>query len=224
MIARESFQRRFKGIIFDMDGVLLDSSPLHDHAYREAFTGLPVRQFDYRSVAGMRTDEAVRAVLKENAIPFTEEQVASLASAKSLVARDLIARKNPIAPRCSEVLNALAAQHPLALASSASEATIDVFLTQNGLRAKFVSVLHGGDVHSAKPAPDIYRLACQRLRLSPSECLVIEDAVSGVQAAKAAGTAVWGITTTSTADQLTRAGADRIIAGLEDLLVLADNH
>jgi len=212
--------RRFKGIIFDMDGVLLDSSPLHDHAYREAFAGLPIRQFEYRSVAGMRTDEAVRAVLKENGVAQTEEQIASIASTKSSIAREQIDRKNPIAPHCVDVLNALARVYPLALASSASEATINVFLTRNGLREKFAALLHGGDVHSAKPAPDIYQLACRELRLQPSECLVIEDAISGVQAAKAAGTAVWAITTTSSASELENAGADKIISDLQDLLAL----
>ncbi len=212
--------RTIKGIIFDMDGVLVLSSPLHDRAYREALAELPIRQFDYRSVAGMRTDEAVRAVLKENGINLTEEQIASIAENKSRIARELIVRHNPIAPHCVEVLNALAAVYPLALASSASEATIDVVLAHNGLRDKFAAVLHGADVHSAKPAPDIYQLACSRMQLPPSECLVIEDASSGVQSAKTAGTAVWAITTTSSAEQLKLAGADKIISDLLDLLVL----
>jgi len=209
-----------KGIVFDMDGVLLLSSPLHDRAYREAFASLPIREFDYRSIAGMRTDEAIRLVLRKNGIAYTEEQLHALAGAKTRIARDLIARDNPIAPHCIDVLNALARVYPLALASSASQATVDLFLSSNGLREKFRSVLHGGDVHRAKPAPDIYQLACSRLGLEPSECLVVEDAVSGVEAAKAAGTVVWGITTTSSPDELTRADADHIISSLEELLAL----
>jgi HAD superfamily hydrolase (TIGR01509 family) len=209
-----------KALIFDMDGVLLHSSPLHDRAYREALASLPIREFDYRSVAGMRTDEAVSLVLAKNGIPATEELVASLASNKTRIARDLISRNNPIDRHCVAVITALARMYPLALASSASQGTVDLFLSTNGLREKFRCVLHGRDVHRAKPAPDIYLLACSRLGFEPSECLVIEDATSGVQAAKAAGTIVWGLPSSSSADELTRAGADHTIASLEDLLAL----
>lgn len=209
-----------KAIIFDMDGVLLYSSPLHDRAYREALASLAIQEFDYRSVAGMRTDEAVALILANNHITVNEEQAASIARTKTRIARDLIAHENPIAQGCIETLNALAPVYPLVLASSASELTIDLFLTRNSLRDKFRSVLHGGDVKYAKPAPDIYQLACRRIDLPPSECLVVEDAGSGVQSAKAAGTAVWGITTTSTADELRSSGADHIIGHLEELLAL----
>lgn len=211
-----------KAIIFDMDGVLIHSSPLHDRAYRDALASLPIRDFDYRTVAGMRTDEAIPLVLAKNGIAFTKEQVASLASSKTRIARELIAQSNPVDPYCVEVLRALERCYPLALASSASEATVDLFLTTNKVREQFRCILHGGDVHRAKPAPDIYQLACQRLGQAPSDCLVVEDAVSGVEAGKAAGTVVWGITNTSSAEDLSNAGADRIISSLQELLVLVD--
>ena len=203
-----------------MDGVLIHSSPLHDRAYREALASLPIREFDYRWVAGMRTDEAIPLILKRNGIELTPDEVSSLATDKTRLARELISRNNPVAPHCVEVLTALSLVFPLALASSASEATVDLFLSRNELRGKFRSVLHGGDVHRAKPAPDIYLLACARINLEPSECLVVEDAVSGVEAAKSAGTPVWGITTTSSAAELKGAGADHIISGLRELLSL----
>jgi beta-phosphoglucomutase len=211
-----------KGIIFDLDGVLLHSSPLHEQAFREALDSLPIREFTYGSVAGMRTDEAIRTILAENGIQCCEKQLMLIADKKSRIARDLIASHNPIEPRCKQILAALSRLYRLGLASSGSEATVDLFLSRNGLREMFSCILHGGDVPKAKPSPQIYELACQRMHLAPQECLVIEDAAKGVQAAKAAGAMVWGIPTTCAANELTLAGADSIIYRLDDLLALAE--
>jgi beta-phosphoglucomutase len=211
---------RIKGIIFDMDGVLLDSSSIHEQAFRDVLAAQAVDRFEYRGVAGMRTDEALRRVLTENGISYSDELIASLAAAKSRRAREAIVRENPVDPRWKDVLEGLARDYRLGLASSASEATVNLFLDQNGLRVLFECVLHGGDVRLAKPAPDIYALACERLRLAPAECLIVEDAAGGVRAGKAAGAVVWGIPTTYTAAELEACGADGIIGSAGDLLEL----
>jgi beta-phosphoglucomutase len=208
-------------IIFDMDGVIIHSSPLHERAYREVLHDLPIVSFHYPAVAGMRTDQALRRILAENGVPFTETELAARSEAKSRRARQLLADENPIDSQCHEVLTKLAARHKLALASSASRQTVEQFLDRNHLHDSFVSVLSGADVAFAKPAPEIYELSCARLGCPPSHCLVIEDAVSGVLAGKAAGTTVWAITTTCGAKELKEAGADAIISRLDDLLVLA---
>ena len=207
-----------KGIIFDMDGVLLHSSPIHERAFRDALAELPVRTFEYASVAGMRTDEALRAILTRNGIPHSGELIASLAAAKTRQAREAIARDNPVDPQCGAVLERLARKYLLALASSASAATVDLFVDRNAVREKFSCILNGSDVPCAKPAPDIYELACRRLGLPPNECLIVEDAVSGVRAGKSAGVAVWGIASTCSADELEQAGADRVLDNLGDLI------
>jgi beta-phosphoglucomutase len=211
-----------KGIIFDMDGVLALSSPLHERAFREALKTVGVDQFHYAAVAGMRTDEALRLILAGNRIACTDEGIVSLAARKSRIARELISTENPVAPGCVPVLDSLSRHYPLALASSASKATISLFLDQNSLTGKFTCVVNGADVQRAKPAPEIYELCCRRMGLAPRECLIVEDAVTGVQAGKSAGAAVWGIPTTCAAADLRRAGADRIIRRLEDLLVLVE--
>ncbi len=217
-------EHQIKGIIFDMDGVLLYSSPMHERAYREALADLPIRKFRYSNVAGMRTDEALRVILADNDVPYTPELVGALAATKSRLARELIRSQNPVAPGCVEVVGRLAENYRLALASSASKATIDLFLRQNGLLGQFASVLHGGDVLRAKPDPEIYELACRRIGLLPRECLIIEDAVSGVLAGKAAKAIVWGISATCSAEELHRAGAARVIDRLEDILPLLDGR
>ena len=210
--------QELKGIIFDMDGVLLHSSPIHERAFRDALADLPVRKFEYASVAGMRTDEALRAILTQNEIPHSGELVASLAAAKTRQAREAIARDNPVDPQCGAVLERLAGKYVLALASSASAATVDLFVDRNAVRERFSCILNGSDVHCAKPAPDIYELACRRLGLPPSVCLIVEDAVSGVRAGKSAGAAVWGLASTCSANELEQAGADRVLDSLGDLV------
>jgi beta-phosphoglucomutase len=215
---------QIKGIIFDMDGVLLYSSAIHERAYREALADLPIREFCYSNVAGMRTDEALRVILADNNMPCTPELIGALAATKRRLARELIRSQNPVAPGCVEVLGRLAGKYRLALASSASKATIDLFLRQNGLLDRFASVLHGGDVLRAKPDPEIYELACRRIGLPPGDCLIIEDAVSGVLAGKAARAIVWGISATCSAEELQKAGADRVIDRLEDILPLLDGR
>lgn len=201
-----------------MDGVLLNSSPIHAAAYQDALRGLSIPNFRYSRVAGMRSRDGIRAILKENNIHLPEEELAALAQVKSKLALARIAAENPIVPGATAVLGALAGRTRLALASSASEAGVNAFLDRNNLRRFFQCVLHSGDVLSAKPAPEIFELTIERLGLRPADSLVVEDAVAGIQAAKRAGAVACGIPATSPAEELARAGADVIIDQLEDLL------
>lgn len=201
-----------------MDGVLLDSSPIHDAAYQEALRGVPLREFRYPRVAGMRSADGMRVILEDSGIEFTDERIAELAAAKTRIALERILAENPVVPGAIDVLKALAARMPLALASSASERSVKAFLARNGLESIFRCALHSGDVRASKPAPDIFQLAMQRLGLAPADAMVVEDAVAGIQAAQAAGAIACGIPSTGPAGELRAAGADLLIDCLEDLL------
>ena len=201
-----------------MDGVLLHSSPMHDAAYREALSAFSIPNFRYSRVAGMRSADGVLLVLREHGIELASEQIAGLAASKSRIALEYIAAANPIVPGVREVLEALSARWKLAVASSASPAAVHSFLARNGLQDCFQCVIHSGDVRSAKPSPEIFELAIERLGLQPGKSLVVEDAVAGIQAAKAAGAVACGIPSTCGVDELTAAGADAMIDQLEDLL------
>jgi beta-phosphoglucomutase len=203
-----------------MDGVLVNSSPIHAAAYQDALRGLSIPNFRYSRVAGMRSLDGIRAILKENNIHLPEEETAAMAQVKSKLALARIAAENPIVPSAVAVLGALAARTKLALASSASEAGVNAFLDSNALRRFFQCVLHSGNVLNAKPSPEIFELAIERLGLKPADSLVVEDAVAGIQAAKAAGAVACGIPSTCGGDELALAGADLIIDKLEDLLEL----
>lgn len=212
----------FRAIIFDMDGVLMHSSPIHDAAYRQALAAVPGLAFTYAAVAGMRTDEAMRRIFAANHLPAADSQIAALSAEKTRLARAWIAERNPIDPDCLPTLQALRPAYRLALASSASKGTVDLFLDANGLRPFFDCVLDGADVHAAKPAPDLYLLCCSQLNLPAADCLIVEDAVNGIEAGKSAGATVWAIPATCSPERLTAAGADLVLDNLSGLRRLVE--
>ena len=205
-------------VVFDMDGVLLDSSPIHAAAYLEALEAFPIPSFQYSRLAGLRSKDGIRQILSDNGIALAEEQIDSIAVAKSKIALERMVRENPIVPGARAVLESLSRRCKLALASSGSAASVNAFLDSNGIRRFFECVLHSGDIVSAKPSPEIFLAAFERLRIAPEKCAVVEDAVAGIQAARAAGGVVFGIPATCAVSDLVQAGADFIIDTLEDLL------
>ena len=217
--------QHIRAIIFDLDGVLMLSTDCHRAAFDEVFRGLGIDDFDYTPYAGWRTLEVIADVLTRRGQSASAETIAAAAAEKSARARELLYASQPLAPGCEALLAKLAADYHLALASSGSRSSVDSFLQLTGSRSLFRSVLSGGDVTKAKPDPEIYKLSAQRLGLKPSECLVVEDALAGVKAARAAGAEVVGLAGTYSADMLREAGACETIStlvDLEDLLSSAD--
>ena len=203
-----------------MDGVLLLSSRIHEAAYREVLRPFALADFQYARYAGLRTRDAIDTIANDHGIRISETERDALAAAKTQIALKRIVEENPIAPDGRVVLALLAEYFRLALASSASGPAVNAFVDRNGLRPLFGCILSGGDVSHAKPSPEIYQLACKRLGLAAEECLVVEDAVAGIQAAKGAGASACGVPGTYTHDELEQAGADHVVGGIEELLQL----
>jgi len=178
---------RIKALIFDMDGVLFLSSGCHEKAYRETLAAIGITDFSYSSIAGMRTDEAMKKILLLYGRNLDEAEVQTLAANKRKKVLELLAEGGEVAPGSAELLARLSRKYRLALASSASPQTVEFFFRKSGYADIFEFVLNGSSVISAKPDPEIYALAVQKLGLELDECVVIEDAVSGVQAACSAG-------------------------------------
>jgi HAD superfamily hydrolase (TIGR01509 family) len=176
-----------RAIIFDMDGVLTDSSPIHAWAFQETLRpyGIAV---DYPRIAGMRTLDVIRMLAPPGA------DAIRLAEGKSALALRRMREENPVIAGALDVVERLSARFPLALASSGSPESVGAFLDMNSARPLFQVVLTGSDVQAAKPAPDIYVEAARRLGFAPGECLVVEDAEAGAQAARAAGCEVAMVT------------------------------
>ena len=201
-------------MVFDLDGVLIDSMPCHRAAFDEVFQPFGVRDFDHARYAGWKTADVVALVLRQS-----PEILAEVSERKSRLAREKMASANPIYPDCLAVLRELMSTYALGLASSGARESVQQFLTTNRCEGLFKSVLSGEDVERAKPDPEIYDRSFARLNVSPAEGVVIEDAVAGIQAAQAARAgAVIGIAGTCSSGQLLDAGATVVIGSLSEIL------
>jgi HAD superfamily hydrolase (TIGR01509 family) len=180
-----------KAILFDMDGVLTDSTAIHAWAFNEILRPYGIR-VDYPRIAGMRTLDVMIMLLAEHGVRDVDP--AKLAAAKSDAALRRMREENPVVPGALDVVERLSAKFPLALASSGSPESVGAFLEMNAAWPLFQAVVTGADVPAAKPAPDIYLEAARRLGVPPGECLVVEDADAGAQAARAAGAKVTMVT------------------------------
>lgn len=178
----------FEAVIFDMDGVLVDSEPLHFRATNEVLArrGAHLDEAAYARCVGM-TEVAFfeRLVLTlgltERAADLARERVA-------ISLRMLADAPLPPTPGALECLLALRSDgHRLALASSATREQVDLVTGQLGLNRVLHTTVSSDDVRAGKPAPDLFLEAARRLQIEPAACLVVEDAVLGIEAAMAAG-------------------------------------
>ena len=207
-----------RGIVFDLDGVLIQSTPSHAAAFKQIFARCGIHDFEYAPYAGWRTLDVVTDVLARRGRTESAEAIAGMAREKSLLARQLREASYPLAENCEATLAELASGFHLALASSGSRPSVDAFLKWTGSRSLFRSVLSGEDVTRAKPDPEIYVRSAEGLGVGPEECVVVEDAVAGVAAARAAGCPVVAVAGTCSAQELRDAGADRVVADLGELV------
>jgi beta-phosphoglucomutase len=178
-------------IIFDLDGVLLFSLELHEKAFRETFEGLELSKFCYKDITGMRTDEAIQKVFDLHKRSLSESQLKELTASKQKTTQRLLKELRPLDPDAPEMLKNLASRYIVALASSASVETVNLFLEWSQSRDVFKAIVNGRDVKEAKPSPLIYQLAAEKIGISPSDCLVIEDAPAGIESAIRAGCQVF---------------------------------
>ena len=182
-------------MIFDMDGVLVDSNPIHREAW-EAYNrrfGLETTEAMHQSMYGKRNDEIVRNFFGD--LPAAEVTVRG--SEKEKLYRELIAGRieNILVPGLRNFLGTY--YHiPMAVASNAEPENLDFVLDSGGLREYFRVILDGHQVRNPKPHPEIYLRAAALLGIEPGKCLVFEDSYSGVEAGRAAGMRVIGISTT----------------------------
>jgi HAD superfamily hydrolase (TIGR01509 family) len=204
-----------------MDGVLFSSTNCHARAYAETFQEIGIHDFSYPPYAGVRTDEAVRRVLAEHNYKAGADELSRLVAQKQRLARMYLVEEGRVIAGARELLIQLRDKFLLALASSASRGTIDIFLDKLAMPENpFQVILDGSQVDHAKPAPDIYLAAAEQLGVSPDRCVVIEDSVSGVFAGTSAGMHVIGIEGTDTRQALSEAGATMVVESLHDILGL----
>jgi beta-phosphoglucomutase family hydrolase len=198
--------------VFDMDGVLVDNSRFHREAWRRLCReeGLPPLDPEFwRRAIGRPVEEAVPAVLGR---PFTPAEVTRLARRKTALYHELADGEVAAVPGVAPFIRALAARGvPRALATSAVPESAARIVGALALDAELTVRVTAGDVRRGKPDPEVYLAAARRLGVVPSACLVFEDAVVGVEAARRAGMRVVGVTTAYPAAELLSAGALRAL-------------
>lgn len=172
-------------VIFDMDGVLLDSEPLHEQVTKSVLAECGVTTAGGGPYVGMTTRESFAQICREFGLPHDPAELDARYTARVI---PLLRERAAPLPGVPDVLRALRARGlRLALASSSGLDVIEATLEGLGLRGLFETVVSAADLPRGKPAPDVFLEAARRLGVAPEACVVIEDSERGVQAARAAG-------------------------------------
>lgn len=198
-----------KAVIFDMDGVLVDSEPFICEAAIRMFAErqLRVRPEDFIPFVGAGEDRYIGGVAEKYGFALDLER--DKARTYAIYADIVRGRLDPLPGAREFIANARKLGLKLAVASSADLVKVETNLQELRFpEDTFDAVITGLDVVNKKPDPEIFLMAASAMSVEPSLCLVVEDAVNGVLAAKAAGMRCLGITTSFTARELAAAGAD----------------
>jgi beta-phosphoglucomutase family hydrolase len=185
-----------RALIFDMDGVIIDSNPLHRIAWTEYMRrhGIEMTDVMQQQMYGKRNDELIREFFGSH---LTAGEVFAHGAAKEALYREMMG------PRAEESLvpgvRGFLGRHrglQFGLATNAEPPNVDFVLDTTGLRSLFAVVVNGHQVTHPKPHPEIYLRVAEMLGVPPAECVVFEDSYTGVEAGVAAGMPVVGLTTT----------------------------
>ena len=193
-----------RAALWDMDGTLIDSERYHWTSWREAMAneGIAITPEQFRSSFGQRNDSIISQWLGESCAP---ERLDRIADSKEELYRKLI-RENGISPLpgVAEWVHRLQKEGWLqAIASSAPRKNVEVVLEALSAACHFQAIVSAEDVRRGKPDPDVYLVAASRLGVPPSRCVVVEDAVAGVQGARSAGMRSIGVNHTGKTCRLT---------------------
>jgi len=201
-------------IIFDMDGVLVDSEPAITYASLEALKerGILAKYEDFKPFTGMGDDKFIAGVCEKYGAQYDPSMKARAYEIYIKRAAEWV----KVFPWSKPVLSKLhGAGYRLAVASASDVIKVECNLRQIGVDTSiFAAIVTGSDVERKKPAPDIFLKAAEKAGAEPALSLVVEDAVSGVIAAKAAGMAAVAVTTSFGEAALLEAGADRVTGDL----------
>lgn len=206
----------FKAVLWDMDGVIVDTFDAHFQSWKRIFYELehPFTLADFTRTFGMNNRLILRTILD---CDLPEEEVQQTSDRKEVYFRDSIRGSARLLPGVADWLKrfeGLGIQQ--AVASSAPQANIDALLNELEIRGYFQAEAAGADMRG-KPDPAVFLLAAQLLSVEPGACLVIEDSVAGVEAARRGGMKCAAVETTNPAEKLS--GADVIV---KDLTFLTD--
>jgi len=225
--AARSGLRTPRAVIFDFDGVVADTEGLHFECFAGALAeeGIAITREDHdRLFLGINDRAGFAKAFEEAGRKLSPEACASLIERKSRSYRRRMGEIR-LFPGVARLLEGLAARVPLAIGSGGRAVEIDAVLRSNGVCRHFIAIVSADDVFRSKPQPDCFLRAMEALRerspalggrIEPAECLVVEDAPPGIEAARAAGMPCLAVAHTFPPESL--AGADRVVGRLGDLI------
>lgn len=202
-------------LIFDFDGVIADTEPLHFAGLRQTLTEIGIDLTEsqyYADYLGYDDRGCFIAALTANQRPIDSNTLAQLMTRKAVAYLESVKNHRVIFPGVHEFVREAASAYPLAIASGALRHEIEYILDEAGLRKEFFHITSAEDVTKGKPDPQPFLYALKALQqrnpsLTASSCLVIEDSLPGIRSAKAAGMKVLAVTNTHTVQDLHEAHA-----------------
>jgi beta-phosphoglucomutase len=206
-----------KGVVFDLDGVLVDTGWAHRQSWLDLAEkeGFDMSEEFFRGTFGMQSPEVLATLLGPGQ---PTEELKSMAQWKEARYRELIVDKLKPAEGVGDLLDALKSERYLMAVGSSTPRVNVMFLIEGlGLRNYFDAYVAEEDVNKGKPDPQTFLKAAEKLLLAPNRCVVVEDAVQGVEAGKAAGMSVVAVTTTRNRGDLVK--ADVVVDSLAELKV-----
>jgi HAD superfamily hydrolase (TIGR01509 family) len=205
------------GVLFDWDGVIIDSSSQHERSWEllAAEEGLTLPEGHFRSGFGKKNEVIIPA------LGWTQDsgEVRRLADRKEELYRELVATEGVfVLPGARELLSSLKKEGiPRAVGSSTPRGNLDALFAVTGLDTLFDAVVCGSDVSHGKPDPEVFLKGAVHLGLNPERCVVMEDAFAGIEAARRGGMKVVGIATTNPLESLR--DCDISVTSLNDVTV-----
>lgn len=201
-------------IIWDMDGVLVNTGEYHYQAWKQTFDELdvPFSKEQFRATFGMNNAGILKLICGENLPPDKEQRISEH---KEELFREAVKGKAKLLPGVENTLKNFSKWNlKQAIASSAPPKNIEVLVKELEIGKYFDTIISGFDI-PGKPDPGVFLKAARLLNVEPERCVVIEDAVAGIEGAKRAGMKCIAVTTTNTPDALSE--ADLIFDSLEEL-------
>jgi HAD superfamily hydrolase (TIGR01509 family) len=218
--------RTLQAIVFDFDGVIANSEPLHLQAFQEtlAEAGITLTAADYyRHYLGYDDVGAFTAIARDRGITMDPAQVTAMVERKGVALQARMRAGSVLFPGARAFIEQAAAAVPIGIASGALRHEIEEIIEAAGLASLFLTIVASGDTPESKPSPAPYRLAFENLRrvsgrdLDPRRTVAIEDSRWGLESARAAGLRCVGVTNSYPAEEL--AGAEIVASGLAALTI-----
>jgi len=207
-----------KAVIFDMDGVIVDSEPLHEQADNGVLNefGKSMSKEEAIKYVGVSDEVVYSELKKKHKLPLSVEE---LIKKKFEIDVKLLKEKSEPMPHAIELVKQLSRSYKLAVASSSERVKIRIVLSRLKIEQYFSVLVSAEEVAESKPQPGVYLETAKRLGVNPDRCLVIEDSASGIEAAKKAGMTVIAVPNNYTKHQDLSA-ADKIVNNLEEIKVV----